>query len=262
VEVQPKTGMPGDDLRGVAFLGSHFIAVGGTAGVGIVRRSADGEHWSTLGVDPGAWIGDVARHVGGADLLVAVGENGGRWYSADWGTTLIPSSTGPPLGHFFRVATSDSLSVAVGESEGKGMTSVSSDGQTWTDAAVGGAPLRAVVYGAGVFVAVGWAGRCSVSTDGVSWTDFALSADEYKHLAYVDDEFVIPGGQGEFRSTDGYTWGFVSPTPRRFFAYGAGLHIAVAEDGRVYRSVDGMAWTEGSGTAPAGGLTFGAPGLP
>ncbi len=262
VEVQPKSGMARDDLRSVAFLGSQFIAVGGTAGVGVVRRSADGEQWLTLGVDPGAWIGDVARHVGGADLLVAVGENGGRWYSTDWGTTLTASSTAPPAGHFFRVATNDLLSVAVGESAGEGMTSVSSDGQTWSDAAVAGAPLHAVVYGAGVFVAVGSSGRCSVSTDGVSWTDFALSSDDYQHLAYVNSEFVIPGTQGEFRSTDGYTWAFVSPTPRRVFAYGAGIHIGVAEDGRVYRSADGMVWTQASGTAPAAGLTFGKPDLP
>ena len=167
-----------------------------------------------------------------------------------------------PAGDFYAVAASDTLLVAVGESGGNGMTSVSSDGQTWSATAVAGAPLRSVVYGAGVFVAVGLMGRCAVSQDGLAWTEFSLSQDDYVQVDYVDGEFVLAGTQAEFRSADGFTWGFVSPSPRRLFAYGNGVHVSLGVDAKVYRSVDGMTWTESGSDAPLGGLTFGAPSNP
>jgi hypothetical protein len=166
------------------------------------------------------------------------------------------------MGDFYAVAASDTLVVAVGESGGNGMTSVSSDGQIWSLEQVAGSPLRSVAYGDGVFVAVGSSGRCSVSADGVAWTDVALSQDDYTHVAHVAGEFVVAGSQGEFRSDDGASWAFVSPSPRRLFAYGAGRHVSVGQDAKLYHSQDAMTWTEGGSPAAMGALAFGAPAPP
>jgi hypothetical protein len=94
----------------------------------------------------------------------------------------------------------------------------SSDGLTWTSI---GRPLNVtlgdVVYGAGVFVAIGnptWPNVASVvySTDGEVWTPIEDKYEDYM-ISYTDStiawsgyEFLISNAGGMFYSTDGIKW--------------------------------------------------------
>ena len=87
--------------------------------------------------------------------------------------------------------------------------------------------------------------------------------DAYASVSFVDGTFIVGGVQGEFRSTDGYTWGFVSASERRHFAYGNGRFVALTEAGAVYGSTDGSTWYDGPTMgAPNRAIAFGEPAAP
>jgi len=111
--------------------------------------------------------------------------------------------------------------------------------------------IRAIAYGGGKFVAVGY-GVGATSTDGITWT--SVSVGRCWSIAYGNNKFVAVGNDGNMRtSTDGTTWTAVSNSTFdsrdtiTAIAYGNGKFVASGYDvngGRkTATSTDGTTWT-------------------
>jgi hypothetical protein len=128
-------------------------------------------------------------------------------------------------------------------------------GLTWTDVSDafngGGGDdeflLRAVSYGHGQFVAVGW--KILTSPDGVTWT--ARKAPQTQWLGGIQlstpGRLVATGGFGySAYSEDAITWklgGTVGANaPSRSLAFGAGMFVTATDGGKWWSSSDGLAW--------------------
>jgi hypothetical protein len=142
----------------------------------------------------------------------------------------------------------------------------SADGTKWTDDQAwemnGGDDdklLRAVAFGEGKFVAVGW--RATTSSDGVSWADGGLYTQWFGGLAWAKGLWVGAGGYGlRAASQDGVTWQIISNNDtraHRALAYDAvnARWVAVGDQGLLVSTFDGGAWADGA--SDAGALGFG-----
>ena len=259
--VSGKGGITGG--RGVAYgkdyLGAGlWVAVGNT---GVIAKSTDGNVWTPAatvsGVSGKGGITNIGSGVAygkdgnGAGLWVAVGEGEVIAKSTD-GDVWTPAATisgvsgkGGLTTYGFGVAygkdgTGAGLWVAVGSG---GLIAKSTDGNVWTPAATvsgvsgkGGITDsgRGVAYGkdgngAGLWVAVGYAGIIAKSTDGNVWTP-----------AYTSVAGNVGGittyGEGVAYGKD---------------ALGAGLWVVVGQGGIIAKSTDGNIWT------PAATSTYG-----
>ena len=96
--------------------------------------------------------------------------------------------------------------------------------------------IRDVIYGNGLFVAVGTIGTILTSTDGITWTQqVSPTTQNLNAVAYGNGLYVAVGDNGIIMtSTDGITWTEqTSPTTtRRDVIYANGLFV------------DGITWTE------------------
>ncbi len=119
----------------------------------------------------------------------------------------------------------------------------------------GGTPLNKIVYGNGVFVAIGNNAIYS-TTDGRNWTpvpsDMIPPSTVLQAIAFGDGKFVIEGWadnryQVALISTDGLNWeahSQYSGPSITDLAYGNGQWVGhTALTGYVYRSPDGVDWT-------------------
>lgn len=116
--------------------------------------------------------------------------------------------------------------------------------------------LEGVVYGNGLFVAVGYS-YVVTSTDGITWTEQTLPRSMFfLNVAYGAGTFVAVGlnevGSDAFLATspDGITWterANPQVPPLYDVAYGNGLFVAVGYPGstthNMITSSDGMTWT-------------------
>ncbi|HXU04986.1 MAG TPA: hypothetical protein VN903_28695 [Polyangia bacterium] len=124
-----------------------------------------------------------------------------------------------------------------------------------------------VTYGGGLFVAAGAAIR--TSPDGVTWTARTPSGAATRWAAgYGNGLYLVAGittAPAYYLETspDGITW--TSRTTSfgtsviRGIAYGAGVYVAVAQDGKLESSADGITWTartSGFGTDDIIGVVF------
>jgi len=121
----------------------------------------------------------------------------------------------------------------------------------WTVQTNGGSNiLQNVVYGNGLFVAVGSAGWVMTSSDGIQWTaQSSGTSNSLYTLAFGDGRFVAAGNRGTIIvSEDGVNWtGIDSGTQNPLFGstYGDGYHV-VAGGSNVVVSSDGYVWTNRS----------------
>ena len=160
---------------------------------------------------------------------------------------------------------------------------VSTDGATWTTVSFPTSPsVRAVAYGAGLFVAFGYnTNTVYTSPDGVSWTARTLpTTGTWQVVQYGGDRFVclsqitllnISGGPfigGSLTSPDGITWTYY-PTPSGWpsggrawqgLVYGDGVFVAQAgaRDAAkpqlsTFFSSDGITWTPKAQFTPSVG---------
>jgi len=145
--------------------------------------------------------------------------------------------------------------VAVGY---KGLRVRSSDlGMTWTDSQTLGADgdneflLRAVSFGNGVFVALGW--KVLSSPDGKTWTEGTNPQHQWLGgVQFSDAGFVAVGGYGySAQSTDGIVWKVGGSVPNneasRSLALGMNQFVSATDPGNWYKSSDGSSWTLLSG---------------
>jgi hypothetical protein len=131
---------------------------------------------------------------------------------------------------------------------------------TWTGRSAPEAnQWESVVFGNGVFVAVGWSysvvNRVMTSPDGVTWTARSAPSSEWRSVTYGNGTFVAVAGTGTNRvmtSSDGVTWtARTAATASEWNAvtYGNGLFVAVASSSNaVMTSPDGITWTARTGT--------------
>ncbi|GGF95972.1 hypothetical protein GCM10010912_46100 [Paenibacillus albidus] len=107
--------------------------------------------------------------------------------------------------------------------------------------------MNGVIYGNGMYVAVGDYGTIVSSSDGVSWTK--RTSDTENHLldvAFGNGMYVAVGIEGTIlASSDGVSWtNHTSGTAKLLsVTYGSGKYVAVGEGGTVLTSSDGMSWT-------------------
>jgi hypothetical protein len=129
-------------------------------------------------------------------------------------------------------------------------------GKTWTDdQKLGGGGddeflLRAVGFGRGLFVAVGW--KILTSPDGATWTERSNPNRQWLGgIQFGLDRFAAVGGYGySAHSSDGVTWsagGNRGTEPARSLAFGAGKFVANTDDGNWWGSTDGTKWTRETG---------------
>lgn len=137
---------------------------------------------------------------------LAYSEDGKTWYDSN----IVNDISG---NHFYMIDCSDDIWVAVGK---KGAY-YSEDGKTWTKSDNDMSNIERVVYGNGIFVAIGVSRNNSTgrgvyySEDGKVWTKVSNISSSYNlmGLAYANDTFVVTTGNSNenfYTSTDGKTW--------------------------------------------------------
>ncbi len=230
----------GDDLtllRTIAWGNGLFVAAGWR-----IMTSPDGVTWKDTPPDAFKqnWIGQMAH---GEGLYVGLGGYGSRVASPDavtWAQHSIDTTASHPQG-------------GLAHAKGKGFVSIndngdishSAEGAAWayTNANVlGGA--HAVVYGNGIFLAVGDAGVVT-SPDGTTWSSpNAFATMDVRSLLFAQGHFTIISPEHVYTSTDGAAW--VDHDSKGLFiyhaAYGHGTYVAF--DGtKTRRSTDGLTWS-------------------
>ncbi|MFO1460497.1 MAG: hypothetical protein U1G08_13945 [Verrucomicrobiota bacterium] len=118
------------------------------------------------------------------------------------------------------------------------------------------APLTAVAFGDGRYVAVGEQGKISVSEDGTHWQSAeSPTLGNLRAVARGDGLWVAVGDFGEvLTSVEGLRW--TRESLGVFFhirgvTRGNGLWVAVGDDSVILTSPDGRVWTQcASGSEP------------
>ena len=214
---------------------------GGSAAGGVGGSAAAG------GVGGGAAAGGAAGGAGGQSGRVGQGGNAGGPGS---GTAGAAGSAEVPPGY---------VPALIGVGYG-GIRIVSRDGgATWGDRAyaetAGGDDLellRAVVYGKGLWIAMGW--KLVTSTDGVHWTDRGKIAAGpipacgiVEGLAYKDGTFFAACDSSVYRSGDGLSWTKYSSIGNTgghlFLTYRGGKFVAYGDTSTSFQSDDALTWT-------------------
>lgn len=260
--------LPGSRVTtSVAHGGAVFCATARYAGAAV---SPDGASWTnTIGpsTDPVdlLWTGSrfVSVNPSGGSVQFRTSSDCASWTTASWS---LPSGTSQA--YFFAVAQDASRLVAVGRRITTGgaqepLTAVSIDGgASWTTVPSGfgtlSGGLEAVTYGAGKWVATGYATASgaspivATSSDGLVWTAEAPTGLEPNTgvfaLEYGAVGFVA-AGSGIWTSTDGVSWTRRTPMGDYFFDVAAspGGYVAVGmgfdQRGVVAVSSDGVQWT-------------------
>lgn len=241
----------GQTLRGVAFNGSRFVAVGGDYLNGILLESSDGQVWTKrTPVDLDAilyavvWDGSRFVAVGGhwqTQRAVALeSSNGLNW--------LSHNLAGKPTLH--ALAHNAGTLVAVG---GNWITPVAlrnTGGALWMDSEIPGKEtLYGVAFANNLWLAMGERGSLLTSANGLHWTarnsgtDFALRSATGDGASFL----VVGTGGLILGSPDGQAWSILSEGTRNSLEAVTGASsgfLAVGERGQVSYSPDGQNWLE------------------
>jgi hypothetical protein len=166
------TGVPGGNLRDIAYGSGKYVAVQGQSGncSGLITYSATSDpssEWTMVNSGTQCW----------------------------WGLTY-----------------GDGVFVAVGGGigQGQGIISTSQDGVNWTGPIdIGGNDFWRATWANGIFVIAGYGGWMSYSTDkAISWAQpFKIGEGQHRGIIYANDYFVSVTTQGEIaRSPNGKDW--------------------------------------------------------
>ena len=139
-------------------------------------------------------------------------------------------------------------------------------GVTWTDDQMlgGGGDdeflLRAVGFGKGLFVALGW--KVLSSPDGKTWTEQTNPQHQWLGgVQFGGGFFLATGGYGYCASSsDGLTWQACKSIPNneasRSLAFGDGKFVTATDPGNWFESSDGQAWSLVSGGHQSNQVAF------
>jgi len=150
----------------------------------------------------------------------------------------------------------DALAAGLFVAVGDGVIATSTDGAQWQSRQVPAPPnsYRAVLWGGGLFVAVGLDGAFATSPDGLSWTGRSVGGSgwHFGSIAYKAPTFVAISGCGTATSSDGVGWDYHSYTfgtsCGTISMVSANNSIFVATGGTTgaqtaYTSTDGVSWS-------------------
>jgi hypothetical protein len=109
------------------------------------------------------------------------------------------------------------------------------------------ANLNAIVYGDGLFVAVGDSGTMVTSEDGLTWEKRVSGIDaQLVDIAYGNGIYIAIGDSGSIiSSTDGFIWGKIesgTSTAFRSIVYGGGNFHLLRYGSSYFTSSDGIKW--------------------
>jgi hypothetical protein len=246
---------------GVAWTGSHFVAVSAT---GTVLTSPNGSTWTT---QTSGTVNNLRAVASSPTLLVAVGSDGAILTSTNGGTSWTAQTSGTKA-NLVSVTWSGSQFVAVGMLGTAPAILTSPNGVAWTSRNAGPASMNlyGVAWTGKQFVAVGSYGSGGVvlnSRDGVTWTlnssAVALATQGILEAVTWSGAQLVAvgamGGNGEATilfSTDGNTWSAPSssesvPTWEALdgvvWSPAKKLFVAVGQQGTILTSPDTNMWT-------------------
>lgn len=250
---------------------------GGPGGSGSVAVSAtprlSGASWSSgTAATTKDLHGVTSGTTSAGTMLVAVGDNGALYSSADSGSSLsngnnwVAAASNPASGTNFRGATFDSGLVKYLAAGSGGVILQSLDGTNWTSLTTGSTQaLYSIASNSGnTIVATGAAGTILTSTNGGgAWTTQtvsgspALNGVTYGYVtASATYRYVAVGAAGTLLfSGDGSAWSaatlpaapITTSSVFNSVTYGivnsVGTFAAVTADGYVTTSTDGISWT-------------------
>jgi hypothetical protein len=245
-------------VRSITYGGGTYVAVGagrsasGDTSLGLIVTSQDGLTWSEP-ILPANVAALVSVAYGGG-VFVAVGpkarERGNLVLTSGDGITWQLTAESFGLSNDWQCVTyGNGTFVVVGmnlEETGDSPVLTSSDGVHWTPRISGThEPFNSVVYGQGLFVAVGTS--LAVSSNGIIWTNQSLGLTlGLESIAYGAGRFVAVGYNGLIMSSpDGGNWSRTQASTAnalRTVAYGNNLFVA-AGFGTLLTSADGTRWT-------------------
>lgn len=172
------------------------------------------------------------------------------------------SSTMPSSSVWANAAYGNDKIVVYSRDDGNGSYSsskiaYSTDGINWTESTLPvSSEWNSITYGNGKFVIVGNKSNIVYSSDGINWTSLKLSELSYniRAVTYGDGKFVAIGGDINNAivaySNDGVTWN-LSNISQDFttlnynsICYGNGRFVAIAQDGAVVYTEDGILWSK------------------
>ena len=125
----------------------------------------------------------------------------------------------------------------------------SPDGITWTQK-TSDSGLLGIVYGNGLYVAVGLSGKILTSPNGSTWTPRGSGTiNPLDEVTYGKGMFVVVGYWGTIlTSINGVTWTpRISGTANTLLGvtYGSGMFVSVGDTGTILTSTNGVTWTQG-----------------
>jgi uncharacterized delta-60 repeat protein len=180
------------DLHAAAGNGNTWVAVGGTAGNGVVLFSNNGSAWTGV-----SGIGTNILHgvAYGKGTFVAVGENGATWASTNGQNWLRGTNT--YTNTLYAVAFGNNTFVAVG---GEGRILNSASGTSWTNVVNYSAqtlqPLLGITFANGKFLTVGACGTVLVSDPSLAppsfyFMDRTLADQSMNGVALLEENGVL-----------------------------------------------------------------------
>jgi len=192
------------------------------------------------------------------NLFVAVADNGKIATSED-GDTWSEQASGTSA-ELRSVAYGNNIFVIVGFS----VILTSDDGTQWFPQSIPGWPgfiLFDIVYGNGLFVAVGGSGTAFTSPDGINWTPHATGdISEKKAITYGNGKFVAVGSSGKIiTSENGINWTIQdSKVSGNIYsvAFGNNRFVASESNYNIIYSDDGITWEIGTQTQGMTDIVF------
>lgn len=253
-----------ESLRGVAFGGGLFVAVGDA---GMIITSPDAVTWTPVTSGTGNDLRAIAYGPGGfvatkinISLPYLTSSNGITWTARG---AVFPDSSPAFTNAYDCIASSGSRFVACGPNLNNVTTST--DGVNFrvpVDASILEVPgypgniLGLTYSGSGGFIGCGASGRIATSADGNAWTvriNTGDTNDNLRGIAANGSIVVAVGDSRVFRSTNSGASFTPAGNPTspidgrlaafRAICYGAGFFVAVDTLGDIYSSPDGLAWT-------------------
>ena len=225
-------------LYGLAYGNGAYVAVGAS---GVVFTSSDGTTWSPQNTDTSAHLYHVNY---GNGLFVAVG-SGGTVLSSPNGITWTPRGNGA-TNQWEACAFGNGTQVLVGyrtQSPGSYTRSGAAPGLSNWDVRDTGASyyLSGLTFGAGKFVACGYAGTVQSSTNGVNWTSPTNAGNAWLNFTTYDhNTFMAVGEMGVIKSsTNGVNWTnryALSGATLNGIAYANNTWVAVGNSSRILQS--------------------------
>ncbi len=255
-----KGGDDSNNLMSAAYGHGKFVVVGGggfsreTQG-GHILVSTDGKDWKEVHKEPfrvnPVIIGNGRFVAGGPERRLLWSDDGETWNHG----AQIPAEGFPGWAMWFRQgAYGNGTYVFMGEGGAKKefyWCITSPDGQAASfrrDLP----QLRALAFGAGMFVAVGTE-VIATSKDGKEWAVQPRPGDKLDWLTWTGKAFLCGGGSTTYASADGKTWQPSTLKPQGHPMWSDGQRfITTSWPGKMAFSADGKQWIKGKEMTPNG----------